>query len=238
MGCVCGTDIPMSVGIVEPKTHPSQLNAAEFLWDMKKRTSVFVQVFHTSSLCVAPAGHRNNSPRLHNHLLGLSLPVCCLNCSRCTASALSSLPGSTVERRAFHSGSRLTPSPWETLESTRSTSTLPPAKSKSLRCPPIPSWVELGGVSQPSLSLKVTITTLLPGPCLAKRGRSEAKDGPREDGEAHSPREGKVPAFLRYHYPFRGQCEGKSKCLWGHFFESKLNSSGIGSFLVRQFTGI
>lgn len=38
----------MSVGIVEPKTHPSQLNAAEFLWDMKKRTSVFVQVSHTS----------------------------------------------------------------------------------------------------------------------------------------------------------------------------------------------
>ncbi|XP_023276162.1 upstream-binding protein 1-like, partial [Seriola lalandi dorsalis] len=36
-------DIPMSVGIVEPKTHPSQLNAAEFLWDMNKRTSVFVQ---------------------------------------------------------------------------------------------------------------------------------------------------------------------------------------------------
>lgn len=34
----------MSVGIIEPKTHPSQLNAAEFLWDMNKRTSVFVQV--------------------------------------------------------------------------------------------------------------------------------------------------------------------------------------------------
>lgn len=42
--CVCEADIPMSVGIVEPKTHPSQLNAAEFLWDMNKRTSVFVQV--------------------------------------------------------------------------------------------------------------------------------------------------------------------------------------------------
>lgn len=36
----------MSVGIVEPKTHPSQLNAAEFLWDLNKRTSVFVQVTH------------------------------------------------------------------------------------------------------------------------------------------------------------------------------------------------
>ncbi|KAF3833837.1 hypothetical protein F7725_025041 [Dissostichus mawsoni] len=33
-------DIPMSVGIVEPKTHPSQLNAAEFLWDLNKRASV------------------------------------------------------------------------------------------------------------------------------------------------------------------------------------------------------
>lgn len=42
--CVCVSDIPMSVGIVEPKTHPSQLNAAEFLWDLNKRTSVFVQV--------------------------------------------------------------------------------------------------------------------------------------------------------------------------------------------------
>ncbi|KAG7268847.1 hypothetical protein CRUP_011296 [Coryphaenoides rupestris] len=37
-------DIPMSVGIVEPKTNPSQLNAAEFLWDITKRTSVFVQI--------------------------------------------------------------------------------------------------------------------------------------------------------------------------------------------------
>ncbi|XP_054619972.1 upstream-binding protein 1 isoform X2 [Dunckerocampus dactyliophorus] len=42
-------DIPMSVGIVEPKTHPSQLNAAEFLWDLNKRASVFVQVAHSSS---------------------------------------------------------------------------------------------------------------------------------------------------------------------------------------------
>uniref|UniRef100_A0A3B4X9Q9 Upstream-binding protein 1 n=1 Tax=Seriola lalandi dorsalis TaxID=1841481 RepID=A0A3B4X9Q9_SERLL len=43
-------DIPMSVGIVEPKTHPSQLNAAEFLWDMNKRTSVFVQVSFVPSV--------------------------------------------------------------------------------------------------------------------------------------------------------------------------------------------
>lgn len=45
--CLCEADIPMSVGIVEPKTHPSQLNAAEFLWDINKRASVFVQVTHT-----------------------------------------------------------------------------------------------------------------------------------------------------------------------------------------------
>ncbi|XP_003968884.1 upstream-binding protein 1 isoform X1 [Takifugu rubripes] len=49
-------DIPMSVGIVEPKTHPSQLNAAEFLWDMKKRTSVFVQV-HCISTEFTPRKH-------------------------------------------------------------------------------------------------------------------------------------------------------------------------------------
>ncbi|MGH0118000.1 UNVERIFIED_CONTAM: hypothetical protein FKN15_047005 [Acipenser sinensis] len=36
-------DIPMSVGIIDPRTNPNQLNAAEFLWDITKRTSVFVQ---------------------------------------------------------------------------------------------------------------------------------------------------------------------------------------------------
>ncbi|XP_075872266.1 upstream-binding protein 1 isoform X2 [Nelusetta ayraudi] len=49
-------DIPMSVGMVEPKTHNSQLNAAEFLWDMKKRTSVFVQV-HCISTEFTPRKH-------------------------------------------------------------------------------------------------------------------------------------------------------------------------------------
>uniref|UniRef100_A0A3B3XAU7 Upstream-binding protein 1 n=1 Tax=Poecilia mexicana TaxID=48701 RepID=A0A3B3XAU7_9TELE len=49
-------DIPMSVGIVEPKTHSSQLNAAEFLWDMNKRTSVFVQV-HCISTEFTPRKH-------------------------------------------------------------------------------------------------------------------------------------------------------------------------------------
>lgn len=47
------TDIPMSVGITEPHTHTSQLNAAEFLWDLSKRASVFVQV-HKSTRKISP----------------------------------------------------------------------------------------------------------------------------------------------------------------------------------------
>ncbi|TSK31383.1 CLIP-associating protein 2 [Bagarius yarrelli] len=49
-------DIPMSVGITEPHTHTSQLNAAEFLWDVSKRASVFVQV-HCISTEFTPRKH-------------------------------------------------------------------------------------------------------------------------------------------------------------------------------------
>lgn len=49
-------DIPMSVGIIEPHTHSSQLNAAEFLWDVSKRASVFVQV-HCISTEFTPRKH-------------------------------------------------------------------------------------------------------------------------------------------------------------------------------------
>ncbi|XP_071396853.1 upstream-binding protein 1 isoform X2 [Centroberyx affinis] len=49
-------DIPMSVGVVEPKTNSSQLNAAEFLWDINKRASVFVQV-HCISTEFTPRKH-------------------------------------------------------------------------------------------------------------------------------------------------------------------------------------
>ncbi|KAM6959347.1 upstream-binding protein 1 isoform 2-T3 [Aplochiton taeniatus] len=49
-------DIPMSVGIVDPKTSPSQLNAAEFLWDLNKRASTFVQV-HCISTEFTPRKH-------------------------------------------------------------------------------------------------------------------------------------------------------------------------------------
>ncbi|XP_046875413.1 upstream-binding protein 1 isoform X3 [Hypomesus transpacificus] len=49
-------DIPMSVGIVEPKKNSSQLNAAEFLWDLNKRASVFVQV-HCISTEFTPRKH-------------------------------------------------------------------------------------------------------------------------------------------------------------------------------------
>ncbi|XP_069763003.1 transcription factor CP2-like protein 1 isoform X2 [Narcine bancroftii] len=37
-------DIPLSVGIVDPQVNPTLLNAAEFLWDPKKQTSVSIQV--------------------------------------------------------------------------------------------------------------------------------------------------------------------------------------------------
>ncbi|CAN9498068.1 unnamed protein product [Ophioblennius macclurei] len=37
-------DIPLSVGIVEPQSHPLHLNTIEFLWDPAKITSVFIQV--------------------------------------------------------------------------------------------------------------------------------------------------------------------------------------------------
>ncbi|KFV03411.1 Alpha-globin transcription factor CP2, partial [Pterocles gutturalis] len=42
---VCApADIPMSVGIIDPRANPTQLNTVEFLWDPSKRTSVFIQV--------------------------------------------------------------------------------------------------------------------------------------------------------------------------------------------------
>uniref|UniRef100_A0A8C6B3Z1 Grh/CP2 DB domain-containing protein n=1 Tax=Monodon monoceros TaxID=40151 RepID=A0A8C6B3Z1_MONMO len=37
-------DIPMSVGIIDPRASPNQLNTVEFLWDPARRTSVFIQV--------------------------------------------------------------------------------------------------------------------------------------------------------------------------------------------------
>ncbi|XP_061908509.1 transcription factor CP2 [Entelurus aequoreus] len=37
-------DIPMSVGIVDPRVNPTQLNTVEYLWEPSKRTSVFIQV--------------------------------------------------------------------------------------------------------------------------------------------------------------------------------------------------
>lgn len=41
---VCDTDIPMSVGIIDPQTNPAQLNTIEYLWDPAKHTSAFIQV--------------------------------------------------------------------------------------------------------------------------------------------------------------------------------------------------
>lgn len=41
--CVCA-DVPLSVGILDPRASPTQLNTVEFLWDPSKRASAFIQV--------------------------------------------------------------------------------------------------------------------------------------------------------------------------------------------------
>uniref|UniRef100_H3BE14 Transcription factor CP2 like 1 n=1 Tax=Latimeria chalumnae TaxID=7897 RepID=H3BE14_LATCH len=37
-------DIPLSVGVLDPRANPTQLNAVEFLWDPSQRASAFIQV--------------------------------------------------------------------------------------------------------------------------------------------------------------------------------------------------
>ncbi|XP_072455398.1 upstream-binding protein 1 isoform X2 [Notamacropus eugenii] len=49
-------DVPVSVGVVDIRTDPDQLNAIEFLWDPAKRTSVFIQV-HCISTEFTPRKH-------------------------------------------------------------------------------------------------------------------------------------------------------------------------------------
>ncbi|XP_058890092.1 transcription factor CP2-like protein 1 isoform X2 [Acipenser ruthenus] len=49
-------DIPLSVGIIEPRANPTQLNTIEFLWDPAKRASAFIQV-HCISTEFTPRKH-------------------------------------------------------------------------------------------------------------------------------------------------------------------------------------
>ncbi|XP_072274021.1 transcription factor CP2-like protein 1 [Pyxicephalus adspersus] len=49
-------DIPLSVGILDPRASPTQLNTVEFLWDPSKRTSAFIQV-HCISTEFTPRKH-------------------------------------------------------------------------------------------------------------------------------------------------------------------------------------
>ncbi|XP_043930978.1 transcription factor CP2-like protein 1 [Protopterus annectens] len=49
-------DIPLSVGILDPRANPTQLNAVEFLWDPTKRASAFIQV-HCISTEFTPRKH-------------------------------------------------------------------------------------------------------------------------------------------------------------------------------------
>ncbi|KAM4626765.1 transcription factor CP2-like protein 1 isoform 2-T2 [Discoglossus pictus] len=49
-------DIPLSVGILDPRASPTQLNTVEFLWDPAKRSSAFIQV-HCISTEFTPRKH-------------------------------------------------------------------------------------------------------------------------------------------------------------------------------------
>ncbi|KAF7241734.1 Transcription factor CP2-like protein 1 [Varanus komodoensis] len=49
-------DIPLSVGILDPRASPTQLNTVEFLWDPSKRASAFIQV-HCISTEFTPRKH-------------------------------------------------------------------------------------------------------------------------------------------------------------------------------------
>ncbi|XP_069080725.1 transcription factor CP2-like protein 1 isoform X1 [Pleurodeles waltl] len=49
-------DIPLSVGILDPRASPTQLNTVEFLWDPLKRASAFIQV-HCISTEFTPRKH-------------------------------------------------------------------------------------------------------------------------------------------------------------------------------------
>ncbi|CAD7667241.1 unnamed protein product [Nyctereutes procyonoides] len=42
--CILDIDVPLSVGVIEPRVLPSQLNMVEFNWNPTKRTSLFLQV--------------------------------------------------------------------------------------------------------------------------------------------------------------------------------------------------
>ncbi|XP_054942900.1 alpha-globin transcription factor CP2-like [Physeter macrocephalus] len=46
---ILDVDIPMSVGIIDPRANPKQRNTVEFLWDPAKRTSVLIQVHYIST---------------------------------------------------------------------------------------------------------------------------------------------------------------------------------------------
>lgn len=79
-------DIPLSVGILDPRASPTQLNAVEFLWDPAKRASAFIQVSkHVWRVAcwlakvasrwrqVAEEGQRMNGPRLGSLRQGLGM---------------------------------------------------------------------------------------------------------------------------------------------------------------------
>ncbi|CAO2636547.1 Transcription factor CP2-like protein 1, partial [Lemmus lemmus] len=72
-------DIPLSVGILDPRASPTQLNAVEFLWDPAKRASAFIQV-HCISTEFTPRKHggekgQNENGEYTEHLHSASCQI-------------------------------------------------------------------------------------------------------------------------------------------------------------------
>lgn len=119
-------DIPLSVGILEPRSHPLHLNTIEFLWDPVKNASVFIQVQGDSGEMSGDVVKTYMTDmQLSNPFFAILL--------RSTASAPSLPPGSMEGRKECLFVSRWTLSPPMNTGNTWSTSTLPAARSKCSR---------------------------------------------------------------------------------------------------------
>lgn len=144
----------MSVGIIDPRANPTQLNTVEFLWDPSKRTSVFIQVlflsFTFSDVFFFSHCHTNKHEEIitwketftkHKTFLCFKDKFVLLSqflfaffyICRSTVSAQNSLCGSTEEKKVYRSASRLTLLRRTRMKSTQNTFTLLPVRSKSSR---------------------------------------------------------------------------------------------------------
>lgn len=129
----CFLDIPMSVGIVDPRANPTQLNTVEFLWDPSKRTSVFIQVVLFLYLICLDELFLLKGLSQTVWMVDVHWSELCFFGFRFIASAQSSQCASMVVRREYHFGSKSTRLRRTKQESTVNTYTQPAAKSKSSR---------------------------------------------------------------------------------------------------------